>query len=97
MLGETWWAIAYTGIISVAVGYTLQAHAQRIAPPTDAALILSTESVFAAIAGYIMLGENLQPTQVIGCVFIFAAVLVAQAPWLVGGSRYKAPAVESVD
>jgi drug/metabolite transporter (DMT)-like permease len=80
MVGIVWWAVAYTGIVSVAVGYTLQARAQRIAPPPDAALILSTESVFAAIAGFVMIGETLVPVQILGCSLILIAVLTAQIP-----------------
>jgi len=97
MIGEVWWAVAYTGIISVAVGYTLQAHAQRVAPPADAALILSTESVFAAITGFIMIGETLLPIQIVGCALIFGAVLIAQAPWLLNKSQGNQPVVESLD
>jgi drug/metabolite transporter (DMT)-like permease len=80
LLAHVWWAVAYTGIVSVGIGYTLQALAQKAAPPADAAIILSMESVFAALGGYIFLGESLQPLQTLGCIIIFSAVLITQIP-----------------
>lgn len=71
-------SILYVGVFSVALGYTLQAAAQRHAPPADAALLLSMESVFAALFGALLLGEMLSPVQWLGCVLILAAVLLAQ-------------------
>jgi drug/metabolite transporter (DMT)-like permease len=73
-----WWTIAYVGIFSVAIGYTLQAVGQKHSPPADAALILSMESVFAALFGFLLLHERLAPVQVLGCVLIFAAVALIQ-------------------
>ena len=72
------WAVAYTGILSVALGYTLQAVGQKHAPATDAALILSMESVFAAFFGYIFLNERLQWLQLLGCGLILAAIILVQ-------------------
>ncbi len=71
-------AVLYTGIFSVAIAYTLQVWGQRHTPPTDAALILSLESVFALLSGWLVLGETLLPLQVWGCILIFAAVLLSQ-------------------
>jgi drug/metabolite transporter (DMT)-like permease len=71
-------AIAYTAIFSLGLCYTLQIWAQRHTPPADAALILSLESVFAVIAGWLLLNEKLSPLQVFGCVLIFVAVLLSQ-------------------
>jgi drug/metabolite transporter (DMT)-like permease len=70
--------IAFSGIVSVGIGFTLQAVGQKHAPPTDAALILSLEAVFGALAGFIFLHEGLTLVQVIGCVLIFLAVVMAQ-------------------
>jgi drug/metabolite transporter (DMT)-like permease len=78
LLREVWWAIAYTGIVSVGIGYTLQAVAQKHAPPVDAAILLSMEAVFAALGGYLFLKEALQPLQIVGCAMIFFAVILAQ-------------------
>ena len=73
------WAIAYTGLISVGLGYTLQAVGQRVAPPADAAIILSLEAVFAALAGWIFLGEMLGPLQLLGCGIMLLGMLLAQS------------------
>ncbi len=73
-----WWAIAYTGIFSVALGYTMQVIAQRFAPPSDAALLMGTEAVFAALFGYLTLGEGLTAVQVLGCGLILVAVVLVQ-------------------
>lgn len=77
-LFQGWWAVAYTGIFSVALGYTLQIFGQRYAPPADAAIILSTESVFAALFGWIFLAEVLTPVQIVGCAVMFAGMLLVQ-------------------
>ena len=77
-LSSAWIAIGYTGIISVGVGYTLQAYAQRFAPPGDTAILLSMESVFAAVGGFLILGEVLSPIQIVGCLIILAAVIWSQ-------------------
>lgn len=71
-------AILYRASISIGIGYTLQVWGQKHTPPTDAALILSLEAVFAVIAGWIMLDQTLLPIQIFGCVVIFVAVLISQ-------------------
>ena len=71
-------AILYRASISIGIGYTLQVWAQRHTPPTDAALILGLEAVFAVIAGWIVLDQTLLPIQIFGCVVIFVAVLFSQ-------------------
>jgi drug/metabolite transporter (DMT)-like permease len=72
------WAIIYTGIFSVGIGYALQGVGQRHAPPADAALILSMEAVFAAIFGFLFLNERLSPVQLLGCGLILAAIVQVQ-------------------
>lgn len=76
--GQLWFAIAYTALLSLGLCYTLQVWAQRHTPPADAALILSLESVFAVLAGWLLLDERLGPTQLLGCALIFIAVLLSQ-------------------
>jgi drug/metabolite transporter (DMT)-like permease len=71
-------AILYTAIFSVGLGYTLQVWAQRHTPPSDAALILSLEAVFAAFAGWLILNETLSPIKLLGCGLILMAVLLSQ-------------------
>ncbi|MBI1794916.1 MAG: EamA family transporter [Chloroflexi bacterium] len=72
-------AILYRATLSIGIGYTLQVWGQKHTPPTDAALILGLEAVFAVIAGWIVLGQSLLPIQIAGCVIIFMAVLISQA------------------
>lgn len=71
-------AILYTALFSIALGFTLQILAQKHTPPNDAALILSLESVFAALFGWLFLRESLQPIQMVGCALILGAVLLVQ-------------------
>ena len=93
-----WWAIAYTGIFSVGVGYTLQSFGQRHSPPSDAAIVLSMEAVFATLAGFVFLKESLVPIQLFGCALILGAMLLAQLlPTTEGKKVETAGAVERVE
>ncbi len=83
-----WWTIIYIGVLSTAIGYTLQALGQKYAPATDASILLSMEAVFAAVAGFIFLGETMLPVQLVGCALILAAVIITQ----VNASRPARPA-----
>ena len=76
---SNWWLLGYMGIISVGVGYTLQAAGQRAAPPADTAIILSMEAVFAALCGWQFLAESLSPLQILGCGIILLGMLLAQS------------------
>ena len=73
-----WLPVLYAGVMSSGVGYTLQILGQRRTPPAKATLIMSLESVFAALAGWIILKETMQPKEFIGCVLVFTAVILAQ-------------------
>lgn len=77
---NSWPSLLYAGLGSVVIGFTLQAVGQRKAPAADAALILSLESVFAAIFGAWVLQEQMNGIQIIGCVIIMAAIIIAQLP-----------------
>ena len=70
--------ILYGGVISVGVGYTLQVKAQRRTPSSHAAIILSLEAVFAALAGWAILGESLNGRELLGCGLMMAGMLVTQ-------------------
>ncbi len=78
-----WGPVLYTGVLSCGVAYTFQTLGQRTVSPTVAALVLSLESVFAALAGWWILDEALSGREVFGCAVLFAAVLMAQLPDLV--------------
>ena len=71
-------AITYTAIFALGLCYTLQIWAQRHTPPADAALILSLESVFSVLSGWLILHEKLAVVQILGCTLIFSAVLLSQ-------------------
>lgn len=72
--------ILYSGIMSCGVAYTLQVVAQRDADPAVASILLSFESVFAAIAGWIILGDSMRTYEIFGCLMMFAAIITAQLP-----------------
>lgn len=72
--------ILYAGCMSSGAGYTLQIIGQNGADPTVASMILSLESVFAAIAGFFILHESLSPREIFGCILIFIAICIAQYP-----------------
>ena len=73
-----WFEIIYTGVFSAGIGYTLQIIAQSKAGPAPAAIILSMESVFGALAGWIMLNQVLDTNKVLGCLAIFLGVIIVQ-------------------
>ena len=77
---SAWSPILYTGIISSGVAYTLQIIGQKYTSPVLATLIMSLESVFAALSGWIILGEVLSLKEYIGCCLVFAAIILAQLP-----------------
>ena len=70
--------ILYAGILSGAVGYTLQIAAQKYTDPSVASLIMSLEAVFSALAGWVILGEQMSVRELIGCVLVMCAVVLAQ-------------------
>lgn len=70
--------ILYAGIMSCGVAYTLQILGQKHTNPTLATMLMSLESVFAALSGWLILGEKLSTKEFFGCVLIFAAVILAQ-------------------
>jgi drug/metabolite transporter (DMT)-like permease len=74
------WPILYGGVMSAGIAFTLQVVAQRSAPPAHAAILLSLESVFAAIGGSAVLGERLGARGVSGCTIMFMGMIVSQIP-----------------
>ena len=87
------WAIAYCGILSVGVAYTLQIIAQKNVPATIASLVMSLESVFSVLAGWVILStesvfsaiggvlfgnDSISPIGYVGCACIFAGILISQ-------------------
>jgi len=77
-IGEAWQPIAYAGLLSVGVAYTLQVFAQKEAPASHAAIILSLEAVFAVIGGYLFLNEILGLKGLAGCALMLTGMLISQ-------------------
>lgn len=72
--------LIYAGVFSGGVGYTLQILAQRDAEPTIASLLMSLESVFAVLAGWVLLGDALSLRELAGCVMMMGGIVLAQLP-----------------
>ena len=75
-----WLAILYAGVLSCGVGYTLQIVGQNGINPTVASMLLSLESVFSVLAGWIILKQSLGAKELLGCGLIFIAIILAQLP-----------------
>ena len=74
------WPILYVGVFSSGVAYTLQILAQKDSNPTVVSLLLSLESVFATIAGALILGDQMSAKEYFGCLLMLCAVVLAQLP-----------------
>lgn len=79
-LMQAWLPLVYAGVLSCGVAYTLQVIAQKNTDPTVASLVLSMESVFSAVTGWMILGERLSGRELFGCLLVFSAVILAQLP-----------------
>lgn len=79
-IGNAWLPIVYTGVFSSGVAYTLQIIAQKHVEPTVASLTMSTEAVFAALFGWLVIGQKLSPQELFGCALVFFAIVTAQLP-----------------
>ncbi|MFA6689865.1 MAG: DMT family transporter [Sphaerochaetaceae bacterium] len=77
---SAWLPILYSGVLSCAVAYTLQVIAQKYVEPTVASLILSLESVFAALFGWLILRQSMSMKELAGCLLVFCAIILAQIP-----------------
>ena len=75
-----WLPVCYGGIMSCGVAYTLQIVGQREMNPTIASLILSLESVVSAVAGFLLLHQTMSGREVLGCLMMAAAIVLAQLP-----------------
>ncbi|MBR2748535.1 MAG: DMT family transporter [Firmicutes bacterium] len=75
-----WFPILYAGVISCGIAYTFQVLGQKEATPTIAALILCLESVFGVLAGAVILGETMTMREILGCIIMFAAVVISNLP-----------------
>lgn len=85
---EAWVSIAYCGVISAGVGYTLQILGQKYTEPATASLLMSFESVFAALSGAMILHETMSGREAAGCVIMFVAILIVEI-WQLVPARKK--------
>ena len=80
LIASCWLPLGYAGILSMGVAYTLQIVGQKRVAPSAAALLMSLESVFAALFGWLLLHETMTKAELLGCVLVFAAVVISQLP-----------------
>ncbi len=90
---DCWLPLCYAGILSMGVAYSLQIIGQRHLEPTAASLIMSLESVFAALFGWLLLHETMTAAELSGCVLVFAAVILSQLPEHLFHQKSKAESV----
>ena len=75
-----WLPLCFAGVLSMGVGYSLQIAGQKRLEPTAASLIMSLESVFSALGGWLLLRNTMTPAELTGCALVFAGVIVSQLP-----------------
>ena len=75
---SAWLPVVYAGVMSSCVGYTFQILGQKSVRPAVASMIMSLESVFAALAGWMILGEKLSGVELLGCALVFVSVILSQ-------------------
>lgn len=73
-------ALLYSGVMSCGVAYTLQIIGQKYTDPTSASILMSLESVFSALAGWVLLSQRMTLPQILGCTLMFAAIVLVQLP-----------------
>lgn len=79
-LAAGWFPVVYAGIFSCGIAYTFQIIGQKGVDPAIASLILSLESVVSVLAGFLLLGQALSARELLGCVLMFAAIILVQLP-----------------
>lgn len=77
---QCWFPLFYAGVVSMGIAYTLQIFGQQRLDPTQASILMSLESVFALIFGWLLLHERMSALELTGCALMFAAVLLSQIP-----------------
>lgn len=80
LIASCWLPLGYAGVLSMGVAYTLQIVGQKRVAPSAAALLMSLESVFAALFGWLLLHETMTGTEMLGCALVFSAVVISQLP-----------------
>ena len=78
--GSVWMALLYASVVAGAFAFTIQNVAQKHVDPTVSSILMSTEAVFAVLAGWMLMGDILSAKEIIGCCVIFVALIIAQLP-----------------
>ena len=86
---HAWFSIFYAGVMSSGIAYTLQMVGQKYAEPAVASIVMSLESVFAVLTGWIVLHEILLAREYAGCVIVFICVILAQIPAFLNNKENK--------
>ncbi len=97
VIADAWLPVVYAGVVSSGIGYTLQIIGQKYAEPTVASIIMSLESVFAALFGWVILSEMLSIRELAGCGLVFFSVIAAQIPDMVRNSTKKSKETQYSD
>ena len=79
-IAACWFPLVFSGVLSMGVAYTLQIVGQKDLEPTTASLIMSLESVFAALGGWLILHQTMTSCELLGCGLVFAGVVLSQLP-----------------
>ena len=87
-----WLPICYAGILSSGVGYTMQIVGQAATDPATASLLMSLESVFSVVFGWLLLHQSLTGKELLGCLLVFSGVILAQLP-----QKKKNPALSETE
>ncbi len=88
-IGAAWLPILYVGVLSSGVAYTLQIVGQKKTEPAVASIVMSLESVFAVLGGWVVFGDVLSGREIGGCVCMVAAVILAQVPQFINRKKVK--------
>ena len=88
-IAGSWWPMCYAGFLSMGVAYSLQIIGQKHLDPAPASLIMSLESVFAALSGWIFLQETMTFEESVGCILVFLAVILSQIPINMTKKRHR--------
>jgi drug/metabolite transporter (DMT)-like permease len=88
-IAGSWWPMCYAGVLSMGVAYSLQIIGQKHLNPAPASLIMSLESVFAALSGWLFLQETMTFEESVGCILVFLAVILSQIPINMTKKRHR--------
>ena len=88
-IAGSWWPMCYAGFLSMGVAYSLQIIGQKHLDPAPASLIMSLESVFAALSGWLFLQETMTFEESVGCILVFLAVILSQIPINMNKKRHR--------